>query len=81
VAVYTAAVMVVHHHMLSGATTIFSIETREGEGVTAMMMAVHRPIFPERAPFSQRGGVLGAWLVVTTTPTVVPPPPLSSAQV
>ena len=41
----------VHHHVEGGGTAPFWQRAGEGEGVTAVPRAVHRPIFPESKVF------------------------------
>ena len=57
-----------HHHWVPGATTVFLHRWAQAWEVTAMVMAVHRPIFLERAGFRNLAGV------VTATPRAMPPP-------
>jgi hypothetical protein len=49
--VYTAICRAVHRQVLSGGTATFQQRAKEGKGVTALVMAVHRPNFPEAEDF------------------------------
>jgi hypothetical protein len=47
---------------------LFSTKTREGEGVTAMVMAMHHPNFPEAEDFGWLAWVVTATLRAVSLP-------------